>query len=84
MNIFGNASVRELPEINLSKMKEIICAYKEASIAVTTSEMMNGVTFYDDGFALTDKIKKQLENLSLLADVDTYSVYEDDGKLVIY
>ena len=35
-------------------------------------------------FALTDGMIDQLENFSLLADDDTYSVYLDNGGLVIY
>ena len=47
-------------------------------------EVINGVTFYYDGFTLTDEIISQLEDFSLLAEEDTYSAYLDDGKLVIY
>lgn len=119
MDIFGNASAKELSDINhtfdfwksafhngtkangyhdkelsvvdmksenadIEKMREIISVYRETSSDVTASETINGVTFYYDGFVLTDDMIDQLENFSLLADEDTYSVYIDNGKLVIY
>jgi uncharacterized phage-associated protein len=119
MKIFGDASAKELSEINhtfncwkvafdngtsstgyhdkkqsivdmmaqtddIKRMKEIISAYREAASDVSSSESINGVTFYYDGFALTDEIIDQLESFSLSADDDAYSVYLDDGRLVIY
>ena len=45
----------------------------------------NGVTFYLYGdLKLTDEIRNQLESFSLSADDDAYSVYVDNGRLVIY
>lgn len=117
--IFGNATARELSEINhtfnfwkvafqngtddtgyhnknfsvvnmmsqtedINRMREIISAYKEAASDVTASEIINGVTFYYDGLVLTDEMIEQLENFSLSAGDDTYSVYLDNGRLVIY
>lgn len=119
MEIFGNASAKELSDINhtfnfwklafdrgtsfngyhnkemsvvdmmsqqadVEKMREIISAYRETANDITASEIINGVTFYFDGFALTDDMIDQLESFSLLADDDTYSVYLDNGRLVIY
>lgn len=119
MDIFGNASAKELSDINhtfnfwkvafdngtrstgyhdkqmsvvdmmsqhsdVERMREIILAYRETVKDVTAREIINGVTFYYDGFVLTDDMIDQLENFSLLADEDTYSVYLDGGKLVIY
>lgn len=119
MAIFGNASAKELSDINhtftfwkksfdngtdsagyhnksmsivdmasqysdLEKMREIIAAYKETSYDITASEIINGITFYFDGFVLTDDIIDQLEKFSLSADDDTYSIYLDNGRLVIY
>lgn len=69
---------------DINRMREIICAYRETSGNVTASEIINGVTFYYEGFALTDEIIEQLESFSLSADDDVYSVYVDNGKLVIY
>lgn len=118
-DIFGNATARELSEINhtfnfwkvafqngtdetgyhnknlsvvnmmsqtedINRMREIISAYKEAASDVTASEIINGVTFYYDGLVLTDEMIEQLENFSLSAEDDTYCVYLDNGRLVIY
>ena len=69
---------------DIERMREIISAYKDAASDLTASEIINGVTFYYDGFELTDDIIDQLESFSLSADDDTYSVYLDDGRLVIY
>ena len=69
---------------DIEKMREIISAYRETANDVTACETINGVTFYYDGFALTDDMIDQLESFSLSADDDTYSVYVDNGRLVIY
>lgn len=42
------------------------------------------MTFYFDGFSLTDDMIDRLESFSLSADDDTYSVYLDNGRLMIY
>ncbi len=119
MGIFGDASPKELSDINhtfkfwklafengtsstgyhnkdmsvvdmmsqqsdVGKMREIISAYRETANDITASETINGVTFYFDGFALTDDMIDRLESFSLSADEDTYSVYLDNGRLVIY
>lgn len=119
MEIFGDASPKELSDINhtfkswklafengtsstgyhnkdmsvvdmmsqqsdVEKMREIISAYRETANDITASETINGVTFYFDGFALTDDMIDRLESFSLSADEDTYSVYLDNGRLVIY
>ena len=69
---------------DLDRIREIISAYRETLNDATSSETINGVTFYFDGFSLTDDMIDQLENFSLSADDDTYSIYLDNGKLVIY
>ena len=69
---------------DIKKMREILSAYKDTANDTAASETINGVTFYFDGFALTDDMIDQLESFSLSADDDTYSVYLDNGKLVIY
>ena len=119
LSIFGNASAKELSEINhtfdfwrsaykkgtnnsgyhdkelstvnmltqkedIERIKDIISAYEESANDATEREVINGVTFYYDGFKLTDEIIDQLEAFSLNADDDCYTVYMDDGKLVIY
>lgn len=119
MNIFGDASAKELSDINhtfnfwklafnnrtsetgyhdkkmsvvdmmsqrsdIERMREILSAYQETSSDASASEIINGVTFYYDGFPLTDAIIDHLENFSLSAEDDTYRVYLDNGRLVIY
>ena len=69
---------------DIERMKDIISAYEESANNATEREVINGVTFYYDGFKLTDEIIDQLEAFSLNADDDCYTVYMDDGKLVIY
>ncbi|MBR3784840.1 MAG: SocA family protein [Firmicutes bacterium] len=71
-------------ESDVECMREIISAYRETLEDVTASETINGVTFYYDGFVLTDDKLEQLAAFSLLADEDVYSVYLDGGRLVIY
>ncbi len=69
---------------DIDKMKEIIQAYRETENDTSAKEVINGVTFYYEGFKLTDERIKELEAYALSADEDTYSVYVDNGKLVIY
>ncbi len=65
-------------------MKEIIAAYKEAAKESSVYEIINGIKFYYDDIILTDDIIEQLETFSLRAEDDTYSVYMDGGKLMIF
>lgn len=69
---------------DMERMKEILAAYRETSSDKTYSEVINGITFYYDGFKLTDTMIDELETFSLTADDDSYSVYLDDGRLVVY
>ena len=69
---------------DVEKMREIISAYRETASDAAKYEIINGVTFYYDGFALTDDMIDRLESFSLSAEDDTYSVYVDNGRLVIY
>lgn len=69
---------------DIEKMRKIISAYRVSSNYATASDTINGVTFNYDGFTLTDDIIDQLEKFSLNAEEDTYSVYLDNGRLVIY
>lgn len=118
LDIFGNATARELSEINhtfsfwndayqkgtnasgyhdksksvvnfreqsddIERMREVLAVHQQSVNDITASEVINGVTYYYDGFVLTDEIINQLECFSLAAEDDVYSVYLDDGKLVI-
>ena len=69
---------------DINRMQEIISVYRENLNDVSASEVINGVTFYYDGFELTDDIIEKLEVFSLQSDDDAYTIYFDDGKLVIY
>ncbi len=69
---------------DVERMREIISAYRETASDTEKCEIINGVTFYYDGFALTDDMIDRLESFSLSAEDDTYSVYVDNGRLVIY
>lgn len=92
MDIFGGASAKELSSIvdmmsqhaDVDRMREIISAYRDTASDIATCKIINGVTFYYDGFALTDDMIDRLENFSLSVEDDTYSLYLDDGRLVIY
>lgn len=69
---------------DINRMREIIRAYQETSAEAVPEEMIHGVTFYLYGdLELTDEIRNQLESFSLSADDDAYSVYVDNGRLVI-
>lgn len=69
---------------DIDRMKEIIHAYQVSSNDVMAREIINGISFYYDGFKLTDDMIEQLESFTLDADDDSYTVYLDDGSLVIY
>ena len=84
LDIFGNATAKELSEINHTFSFWKSAFIKETSSEVESSETINGVTFFFDGFVLTDDLMDQLEQFSLSAEEDAYSVYMDNGKLVIY
>ena len=88
----GGAPAEELSSIvdmmsqhaDVERMREIISAYRETANDSAACEIINGVTIYYDGFALTDDMIDRLESFSLSAEDDTYSVYVDNGRLVIY
>lgn len=69
---------------DIDTMRNIIAAYRESQSDVTAFEMINGITFYYDNFHLTDEMIDQLEQFSLHADDDVYTVYLDEERLVIY
>lgn len=65
-------------------MKKIIHAHQKSSNDVMNREIINGISFYYDGFQLTNDMIEQLKSFLLDADDDSYTVYLDDGSLVIY
>lgn len=67
------------------KMQAIIAAYLANKTERAFSEVINGVTFYyDPEIEMSDSIIEELESFSKSAEDDTYSVYKDNGKLVIF
>lgn len=69
---------------DIERMREVIRAYRESCRDTMAREVINGVTFYYDGFEMTDEVIEQLVVFSFDAEEDSYSVYMDDGKLVVY
>jgi uncharacterized phage-associated protein len=65
------------------KMQEIILAFQKSSRDGMSKQIINGISFYYD-FELNDDILKRLEDFTHNADEDTYTVYMDNGRLVIY
>ena len=71
-------------ENDIARMRDVIRSYREASRVAMAHDVINGVTFYYDGFEMSDEVIEQLEGFSLEAEDDSYSVYMDNGELVIY
>ena len=72
-----------IPE--LDRIRDVLHAKAESSTSCMKSEKINDVTFfYDPTFRLTDKIIEQLYNFSWNADEPAYTIYEEDGELVVY
>ncbi len=69
---------------DIANMRQVLEAYKNSACDAMKYEVVNGVTYYYEGFELTEAIIDELENFSLSAEDDSYSVYLDDGKLVIF
>ena len=73
-----------LHDEDIDRMKEIVHAYQESSNDVMARKIINGISFYYNGFQLTDEIIEELKSFTLNADDDSFTVYLDDGSLVIY
>lgn len=73
---------KEQPD-DIEKMREVLDAYRQSVNEVTAKEVINGITFFYDGFTLTDDMIEKLEMFSLTAEDNAYSVYMDSGRLVI-
>ncbi len=69
---------------DIARMRDVIRAYRQSSRDTMAHEVINGVTFYYEGFKMSDEVIEQLEGFSLDAEDDSYSVYMDNGELVIY
>ena len=68
----------------VDKIKSVIKTYQANCVENSCREVINGKTFfYSPGFEMTDAIIEQLEDFSRFADEDAYSVYLENGSLVI-
>ena len=71
------------PEIN--KIKTVIDCFKSNKAERTLKEVVNGITFYySPDMEITDDILEQLDIFSKSAEDESYSVYKENGELVIY
>ena len=62
-----------------------MAAYEKTQQDNIRSEVINGIKYYfAPDFVLTEKIIEELEIFSKEADEDVYSIYMDEGELVIY
>ena len=70
----------------IGRFKAAILAYRETSVEANAKEVINGITFYYDPkeLVLIDDILSDLYKFSLVAKEKVYSVYTDNGSLVIY
>jgi len=68
------------------KMKLILDAYHRNKTSDQSSETVNGIVFYYDpkDVEITEEILDELYDFSLSADDDSYTLYIDNGELVIY
>lgn len=72
---------------DIKTIKQIVDIYKQNQCSSSRSELINGITFYYEGFELDDNIILNLADFALSdeAEDDVYTVCLDDsGELVIY
>lgn len=69
---------------DIQTMLDIINAHKEASTAHEPMEVINGVKFFYEGISLTDDIVDKLAEFAKTATDNAYSVYVENGELVVY
>lgn len=68
-----------------SKLQEVIDRFNANKSERAFSELINGVMFfYSSDFIMTDEVIVELEKFSMSAEDSSYSVYLEDGNLVIY
>jgi uncharacterized phage-associated protein len=87
-----NANVRQNQTITIEDIEPELDRFRAAIDAVDMqdlqcdrSEVVNGVTFYVDAdFKFTDEVMQWLEEFSCLADEKYYTLYVENGKLVVY
>lgn len=67
-----------------ANIKEVVARFKANRKEKAFKEIVNDVTFYfSTDIEMTDDMLKQLENFSRQAEDNTYTVYNDDGNMVI-
>ena len=67
------------------RLKAVVDAYRQTKAMRAMREVINGVTFYyDDSVEMNDDTLEQLVAFSEHADEDAYTVYAEEGRLVIY
>ena len=71
-------------ECDLQTMREIVEAYNASSVSNDSMEVINGVKFFYSNMILTDDIINKLARFADTAEDSSYSVYADNGELVIY
>lgn len=70
----------------VNKIKQVIDAYQSTQSEKCFKEIINGIEFYynPDEIVIDGEVLNQLEKFSNVADDSSYSVYEENGGLVIY
>jgi uncharacterized phage-associated protein len=73
-------------QLEINKMRKVLESYKKTNEDIQAMEVVNGVTFYYNPKEITvdDAMLDELQNFSFYADEDSYNIYLDDGKLVIF
>lgn len=73
-------------QAEIDRMKQVLSAYRNPVNSNQRRELVNGITFYYDPseITITDSMLEEIEDFSLEADDSSYSIYLDNGKLVIY
>lgn len=71
---------------DIEAIKKVIAVYKQNKQISKHHELINGITFYYDGFELNDDIIQGLAEFALSDEAEdtSYTVCMDDGELVIY
>lgn len=69
----------------IGKIKTVIDTFKQNEELQQKYELVNDVFFYyDEDLTINDEILNELEEFSLSAEDSAYSIYLDEGKLVIF
>ena len=75
----------EMMRSELDKMKGVLNAYYQTKLTEQNVIVFNGIRFfYGDDVFMTVSLKQYLCEFSMCAEDDSYSVYYDNGELVVY